>query len=76
MVSTVTGWRNELNCEASTMYATPMPRKRAKKRLLMDSRKATLAPPSTTRVPPGSSLASFSTVASASSWFEPGATLA
>ena len=33
IVSTVTGWRNELNCEASTMYATTIPRTSAKSRL-------------------------------------------
>ena len=48
-MSTVTGCRNELNCDASTMYATRIPRMSAKSRLLIDSRKATLAPPSTTR---------------------------
>ena len=57
MVSTVTGCRNELNCEASTMYATTIPRKSAKSRLPIDSRKATLAPPSTTRVAVGQVLA-------------------
>ena len=56
IVSTVTGCRNELNCEARTMYATMMPRKSAKSSDDIDSRKATLAPPSTTRMPTGAAL--------------------
>lgn len=49
MVSTVTGCRNELNCDASTMYATRIPSTSANNRLEKDSRKATDAPPSTAR---------------------------
>ena len=48
----------------------------AKIRLLIDSRKATLAPLSTTRAPSGSSLPSSSTLASASSCDLPGADVA
>lgn len=45
MVRTVTGWRNELNWEASTMYAT----RRANARLPVVSSSCEAWPPATTR---------------------------
>ncbi len=47
IVSTVTGWRNELNCDASTMYATRMPTTSANSRLVIASPNWELCPDST-----------------------------
>ena len=49
IVSTVTGCRNELNCDASTMYATRIPTSSAKTRLVIASPNCELCPLSTTR---------------------------